>query len=164
MNISYLIKRLSHQLSANNRHGTHSPDVYALLDEKVYCKSYSWEAVDLEPGINLTQKERRLVSCVLNHHHFDELRRCKGSFPLFEENKRRAVFISSEKECVSGMETFIYQGGLIVWHQPYQDKGFQKKFESFKQRGTDMIVLDFFYLAFSYFRPAQRGEVFTLRY
>jgi len=164
MNITYFIKRLLHQLKANNRHGTHSPDVYTLLDEKVYCKSYPWEVVDLGSGIDLSQKERRLVSCVLNHHRFEELRRCQDDFPVFEENKRRALFISSEKECISGMETFIYQGGLIVWHRPYQNKGFQKKFESFKQRGTDMVVLDFFHLAFSYFRPEQRGEVFILKY
>lgn len=163
MNISYYIKRLLHQLRAHNRHGTHSPDVYALLDEKVYYKSYHGKPVGLGSDLDLTRKELRLISCVLNHHGIDELRRCKDDSPFFE-NRRSALLISSEKECVSGMETFLYQGGIIVWYRPYQDKELQKRYETFKQRQADIVVLDFFYLAFSYFRPEQRGEVFLLKY
>lgn len=164
MDLSYHIKRLLHQLNADNRHGTHSPDVYALLDEKVYCRNYNWEPVSLESDINVSPKELRLISCVLNHHNVDELIRCQDVLLSSLENRQQALFLSSEKECISEVEAFMYKGGMIVWYRPYQNKAFQKRFETFKVKQTDMVVLDFFHLAFSYFRPEQRGEIFTLKY
>ena len=36
---------LYHQISADSRHGTHSPHVYRLLDERVYKKTYKKENI-----------------------------------------------------------------------------------------------------------------------
>lgn len=37
----YLLKKLAHYLTANSRHGTHSPFVYTLADELIYNKNIS---------------------------------------------------------------------------------------------------------------------------
>lgn len=36
----YSIRRIQHYLTANSRHGTHSPFVYALADELIYNKEW----------------------------------------------------------------------------------------------------------------------------
>lgn len=166
MRLGYYIKMLYHQISADSRHGTHSPHVYRLLDERVYRKTYKKESIaglDEQP---VSFYKKRLIMKVLPYLGVKDI----SLFPD-PENKAfqagmPALLLTGKQPDVSWevLKKHMSQGRVLVWSELYMNNQLLQTYRKVTADTPSLIALDFFHLTFTYCREEQGEELFRLKF
>lgn len=166
MGLGYYIKMLYHQISADSRHGTHSPHVYRLLDERVYKKTYKKENIAGLGELPISFNKKKLITKVLPYLDAKVISLFSG-----QENKLcqagGATFLMTGKQLdisASVVKKHIGPGRVLVWNELHMNDQLLQTYREVMANTPSLIVLDFFHLAFTYCREEQEGEIFRLKF
>lgn len=168
MSLFYHIKAIHHHLRSKNRHGTHSPHVYRLLDEYVYQRrgKVALSRSDLA-GVLKNNRDVKFVGRVLPFFNISEIK----ELGLLEESvtknyKGQIIIIRSIEEDfpVSELLHYIENGAVLLWEEVYNDRLLTRKWKEFIQMSNVTVSLDFFHICFAYHKSTQRKEQFSLKY
>ncbi|MCF8319204.1 MAG: hypothetical protein K9H63_02730 [Sphingobacteriaceae bacterium] len=147
--MNFFRKRLSylwHWLSANSRHGVHSPFVYQLVDEVIYGR----QSVEQEiPEILSKQplKVQQLLGRVLQAH------------PDFAN-----VFIIDTPNTHAEILAHAKTDTLIIVLDIYDSIELKNQWKRIQAHSAVKVSIDLFYVGLVYFREGQAKEDFKIRF
>ncbi|MGN0002032.1 MAG: hypothetical protein ACI35V_01230 [Sphingobacterium composti] len=133
----YFLKKLTHYITANSRHGTHSPFVYALADELIYNKNI--------------RRSKSLIEDVVQYYVSRGISQDK--FIITDFNSQDIVDLAKLQE-----EYFM----LFVKNIHHTDT--EHKWEQMQKDERFVVLIDLFEFGIVCKRKEQPKEYFKLRY
>lgn len=149
---------LIHFLSANSRHGTHSPFVYQLVDEVIYPKRRPGEPND---------REQRLIARLIKRFQPDTVytadNGCPQNLPLDFLVVDCADFGKAAAQVEACWGQF-HSGSVLVLSGFHLHEETKALWESIKAKADVTVTIDMFRLGLVFFHAGQAKEDFRIRY
>lgn len=150
----YYWEALKHFMTANSRHGTHSPFVYALADNVIYTKAQDLLHTTLLPN-DFSHPYRNLLTQLLS---FIGLSRMES---YSTDARSPAVWVDLDQVRPNDVIALVKKGILVIVHEPYRSK---KVWRTLVSDPAIIVSLDLFHFGVLMYRDGQRKENFRLRY
>lgn len=134
----YILHKITHFITANSRHGTHSPFVYALADELIYNK-------------NIVRSNALIEDIV---HYYES----KGI------NKTCFLIADSNTYSIGDLAKLQDNYFMIFIKNIYSNKSVKEKWSRMKVDDRFVVLIDLFEFGIVCKRTTQPKENFKLRY
>lgn len=150
----YYWELIRHFLTANSRHGTHSPFVYALAEKVVYAKAGTTTSPNVIPA-NLSFRYRCLLHDLLSALDV-------GQMDIYPHSLHgQAVWVDLNMVSREDLIPLLSKGTAVIVHEPYQSKS---KWQDLIADPAVVVSIDLFHFGILLHRTEQRKENFRLRY
>ncbi len=162
--IRYAFDFVTHWLSANTRHGTHSPFVYRLLDEVVYIDRIA--EVPLPVSFS-SLKLNQVVQRIIEDHGANQPMVYDLADP-FEIKPAAAVIVQlsvnvKPKQALERLLAASQPDTLLIIPGIYRNKWVKKVWDTVKAYPNVTVSIDFFHFGLLYFHKGQAKENFKIR-
>lgn len=145
---------VKHFLTANSRHGTHSPFVYRLAEQVIYAEKPPVEPKVIFPPY-FPCRYRSLLAAVLSSLELQELQ-------VFEAGKQAdAVWVDLHQVSTEELLSLLEHGTVIIVHEPHKTT---RLWNSIAADHRVVVSVDLFHFGVLIHREGQRKEHFVLRY
>ncbi len=156
--LRFYFEWLVHFLSANSRHGTHSPFVYQLVDEVVYAKRLPGE-----PG----DKVKRLIGRLINRFQpgivftlaNEPMPTSRLDFVIID-----AGALERPVAQVEALWPQLHAGSVLVLSDHYRDTESKALWQSIKIKPEVTVAIDLFRVGLVFFHSGQAKEDFKIRF
>ena len=155
--IRYYVAYIQHQLTANSRHGTHSPFVYRLVDEVIYAKRKTDEPED---------KVKRLIARLIDRFQAKRVHRLGER--LSEERLDFMIVPANNAATLShqlkqGWPN-LHSGSVVVLQGIYSNQGMRQLWQSIKERQEVTVTIDLFHVGLVFLHEGQAKEDFRISF
>lgn len=170
MRFSYYPRLIFHHFKSNNRHGTHSPHVYTLLDEWVYSKGKGKMMGELNwsvPEDTVSKGVKKTLLRVFPYYNIQNVFCLSDLKGMRFDYTDTAIVVAKNTLNTSEkifLERFVSQGGVVVWYEMYIDNRRKAMWDEFISQPCVTLMLDFFHFGLTYQRLKQQREQFSLKY
>lgn len=134
----YILQKISHFLTSNSRHGTHSPFVYALADELIYNRNIV--------------RSKSLMEDIITYYNSKGIE--KSSFLITDFNKHSFV------DLLTLQDSYF----MIFVKDIYQKASHRKIWKTMQAHKDFVVLIDLFEFGIVCKRKEQPKENFKLRY
>lgn len=150
----YHLDLVGHFFSAHSRHGTHSPFVYKLASQVIYCNKFDRGVGEIVVNCTWNDPPRYLglVEEILIH---------LGIYTLEDHGAGAAYWADFRKDTVTELVGRIEKGQLLVVHEPHLDVS---KWKTLIHNDGVTVSIDLFHFGLVLKRSGQRKENFSLRF
>lgn len=174
---SYRVQQANHWLTANSRHGTHSPFVYRLVDELFYVEPHDqdrqiWGKHWTDLSI-LEQKKMFLLLRLLQDFPY-----AHAEIFSSKPNERLAILLSHYQQaealgtcCYSNDAQLLLtslsnrkESDFIIVDEPYRNSQQLASWRAAVAHQNVVVAIDLFHLGLLFFRKGQRKENFKIRF
>lgn len=152
----FYLDYVQHLLTANTRHGTHSPFVYRLVDEVIYARRQPEESRD---------RVVRLVARLVDHFRPREVYE-PGSGPAPEPLDFVLATGRDAGETADGLRALwpkLHSGSVLLLTDSYRNAKAKLLWQSIKARPEVTVTVDLFRVQLVFFRSGQAREHFRIR-
>ncbi|SEL75136.1 hypothetical protein [Parapedobacter koreensis] len=156
MYLRFYLDQLIHFLSANSRHGTHSPFLYHLVDEVIYAKRQTSEPRD--PFKRLTARLIERVKPTQVYVLGDE--RLEGPLDFVIAESGDADWISLQ---IEGLWSALHPGSVVVLEGIHRNDGMKRLWRALKAEPEATVTVDLFHAGLVFFHQGQAKEDFKIR-
>lgn len=149
---------LVHFLSANSRHGTHSPFVYRLVDEVVYAKRKASESGD---------KVKRLTARLIDWLQPSTVYTLGSEQHLPSPLDFVMIDCSDYEKVGAQIEALwprLHSKSVLVLSDFHCHAGAKALWQSIKAKPDVTVTIDLFRVGLVFFHPGQAKEDFKIRY
>ena len=156
--LCFYLDWLAHVLSANSRHGTHSPFVYRLVDEVIYAKYRAGEPRD--------KVERLVVRLIDRFQPGTVYTPRKGALPTSSLDFV-VVGAGDYRTQTAQLEALwpqLHTGSVLVLQGIHRDSLTKKRWRSVKAHPDVTVTVDLFRVGLVFFHAGQAKEDFKIRY
>lgn len=154
----YYLDCLRHRLTANTRHGTHSPFVYRLLDEVIYAERRANEPLDKIERLMMRLRGRFTPG----HEH-----RLGAGLPPHAVDFITMDGISdteTEQAQLQQLWPRLHLGSVLVVRNMYCDTARKKLWRMIQAKPEVTVTIDLFHVGLVFFHKGQAKEDFKIRY
>ena len=150
---------MSFFVTANSRHGTHSPFVYRLVDEVIYPKRKAGE-----PRNRVTRLIARLIDRFrpdVVYHVVDEgqLPASLVDFVVVDCNDGRGA-----ETRIEALWPLLHQNSVLILVGYYRNRAAKRQWKAIEGREEVTVTIDLFRMGLVFFRAGQAKENFKIRY
>ncbi len=154
----YYLDYLKHSLTANSRHGTHSPFVYRLVDEVVYRKR--------EPG-EQGDKASRLIERLIKWFRPQQVVYIGAAevpdgpldFIIVRRDDTERI-----NDSLNQLWPQLHVDSVLVVEGIYRNAGLKRLWQSIQAKPRVTVTVDLFHVGLVFFHLGQAKEHFQIRY
>lgn len=157
-NLRFHLDWIMYFLSADSRHGTHSPFVYALLDEVIYARRRADE-----PKGKVVRLVARLVDrfqpATVHVPHRDSPTSSPLDLVLLDSGNPDTLFAQ-----LDALWPQFHSGSVLVLTGIYRTKDAKRRWQAIKTKPDVTVTIDLFRVGLVFFHNGQAKEDFKIRY
>lgn len=155
LGVQFLRKQVEyiwHWLSANSRHGVHSPFVYRLVDEVIYGTQTPEQTLLPESLQKQSPKVQALLLRVLQAHHS----------PI--DFTKVPIITAQNLHTIADELAQATPNTLVVMVDIYTSPEIKNHWKKMQANAAVTATIDLFYVGLVYFREGQAKEDFKIRF
>ncbi|GHE23609.1 hypothetical protein [Sphingobacterium griseoflavum] len=152
--MGYYWALIKHFITANSRHGTHSPFVYRLAEQVVYAKKTSGVAAVAMPR-HFPWGYRLLLQQILPFCGVS------GLGTLHEGEDSAAIWVDLDDVSAERILHLVERGKILIVHEPHKREAI---WDTLTANELVVVSIDLFHFGMLMHRDGQRKDHFILRY
>ncbi len=149
MSLYSLIAYLKYRRTAKGRHGTHSPFVYALVDEVLLAKGSNNPTGIFAPGkAGLSQKYVSLLNRIASYYRYSDVVLASEA----SGGKHDMVLWDTKENNLDKLLPLVMEDGMIVVPNIYNTEADTTLWNTLRQNGSVRMSIDLFGVGLLLFR------------
>ncbi|MGK6351895.1 hypothetical protein [Parapedobacter sp. DT-150] len=155
--LRFYIDRLTHLLSSNTRHGTHSPFIYRLVDEVLYAKRQVGEPAD---------KVKRLTMRLIDRFKPQHVYELGAALP--EAPVDFVIADGSDAACIrhelDRLWPTFHPGSVLLVEGIYRNAEMKRLWRAIQTKPQVTVTVNLFHAGLAFFHKGQAKEDFKIRH